>query len=84
MGEPVQTASIPKPARAVAEHVNGCGGVRFRIGPNGMPQDIEVMADYPVGYGFGETVRQAVASSRWAPRDDLSWHYVNYTILMQH
>jgi hypothetical protein len=84
MGKPIETVSIPKPARALAEHVSGCGGVRFRIGPDGTPQDVEVLADYPLGYGFGETVRQAVASSRWAPRDDLSWHYLNYTILVPH
>jgi len=80
MGKPVSTRDVPKPPRALAEHVSGCGGVRFRIGPDGTAQDIEVLADYPVGYGFGDTVRQMIATSRWAPRDDLSWHYLNATI----
>ena len=72
---PVHVESIPKPQRALAEHVNGCAGVRFRIGRDGIPQDIQVMADYPAGYGFGDAVRQMVATSRWTPRDDLAWHY---------
>jgi hypothetical protein len=80
MGRPVSTVSVPKPARALAEHVSGCGGVRFRIGSDGLPQDVEILAEYPAGYGYGEMVRQMIVSSRWAPRDDLSWHYLNATI----
>jgi hypothetical protein len=84
MGKPIHTENVPKPPRALAEHVSGCGGVRFRIGPDGAPEDVEVLADYPVGYGFGDAVRQVVVTSRWAPRDDLSWHYLNFTILVPH
>jgi hypothetical protein len=80
MGKPISGQAVPKPPRALAEHVTGCGGVRFRIGPDGAPQDVEVMAEYPVGYGFGDAVRELIETSRWAPRDDLSWHYLNATI----
>ncbi len=80
MPRPISTQSVDKPLRALAEHVSGCGGVRFRIGPNGEPEDVSVMAEYPLGYGFGETVRAMIVTSRWAPRDDLSWHYLDATI----
>ena len=80
MPHPISTQSVNKPLRALAEHVSGCGGVRFRIGPYGEPEDVTVMAEYPLGYGFGETVRQMIVTSRWAPRDDLSWHYLDATI----
>jgi hypothetical protein len=73
---PISTKTIPLPPRVLAEHVSGCAGVRFRIGPDGVARDITVMADYPLGYGFGETARQAIAGSVWAPRDDLAWHYI--------
>ena len=65
---------------ALAEHVNGCAGVRFRIGRDGTPRDIQVLADYPVGYGFGDAVQQMVATTRWTPRDDLAWHYELKTV----
>jgi hypothetical protein len=73
---PVHTQTIPLPPRVLAEHVSGCAGVRFRIGPDGLAHDMTVMADYPPGYGFGETARQAIAASVWAQRDDLAWHYL--------
>jgi hypothetical protein len=34
------------------------------------------MAEYPASYGFGDTIRQALAASRWPARDDLAWHYL--------
>jgi hypothetical protein len=82
VGNPISTQPVPKPARALAEHVSGCGGVRFRIGPDGAPQDVDVLAEYPVGYGFGDHVKALIENSRWSPRDDLSWHYVDYTVIV--
>jgi hypothetical protein len=41
-----------------------------------LAHDVVVMAEYPLGYGFAETARQALGVSRWAPRDDLAWHYI--------
>jgi hypothetical protein len=50
--------------------------VRFRISPDGTPCDITVVADYPVGYGFGDTAVQSIEAMAWPPRDDLAWHYI--------
>lgn len=74
--KPLSATTIRKPDRALAEHVHGCAGVRFRIGPDGLPRDMVVMAEYPAGYGFGEVAREAIAGSRWEARDDLSWRYL--------
>jgi len=73
---PLSSDKVQMPPRAVAEHVRGCAGIRFRIGPDGMPQDISILADYPYGYGFGESGQRIVASAKWAARDDLAWHYL--------
>ena len=77
---PVVPGHLPKLARADAEQVTGCAGVRFRVGPDGAPRDITVMADYPVGYGFGDAGAQAIAGTRWSPMDDLSWRYARVLI----
>lgn len=76
LSKPMQAASVPMPPRALAEHVRGCAGIRFRIGPDGVPQDITVVADYPAGYGFGEAASDAVSRTRWAPKDDMAWRYL--------
>jgi hypothetical protein len=75
-GPPLAMHAITPPARAAAEHVSGCAGLRFRIGADGVPTDIEVLVEAPSGYGFGQAAAQAVGASRWAPRADDSFHYV--------
>jgi|GEM_PF-6978452 hypothetical protein len=72
----VSSASVPMPPRAMAEHVNGCAGVRFRLAPDGSPTDITVMAEYPAGFGFGATASAAIAASRWPAKDDQAWRYM--------
>ena len=79
---PVSTQPVAAPARAVAEQVNGCGGVRFRIALDGTPQDVEVLADAPSGYGFGDHVRRVILATRWSGGDDPSWHYVDYKVVV--
>jgi hypothetical protein len=60
---------------AVAANVHGCVGVRYRIGPDGAPQDVTVLTEYPAGFGLGNSVLQAFSDLRWKPRDDLAWHF---------
>ncbi len=60
---------------AVAANVHGCVGVRYRIGPDGAPQDVTVLTEYPAGFGLGNSVLLAFSDLRWKPRDDLAWHY---------
>ncbi len=76
----VRGGHVPTLERANAEHVAGCAGVRFRIGADGRARDITVMADYPVGYGFGQAGADAIADTQWAPMDDLSWRYLRLLI----
>ena len=73
---PQSGSAVPMPPRALAEHVDGCAGVRFRIGPDGSPRDIMVLAEYPLGYGFGDTAHTLVGVTRWPPKDDTAWHYL--------
>jgi hypothetical protein len=73
---PVSSADVPMPPKALADHVNGCAGIRFRIGPTGAPQDIQALAEYPLGYGFAHTAAAAVAATRWPARDDTAWRYL--------
>jgi hypothetical protein len=72
----VSGTRVAMPARAMAEHVNGCAGVRFRLSPDGTPRDITLMAEYPTGYGFGATAMAAIAGGRWPAKDDDAWRYV--------
>jgi hypothetical protein len=74
---PLHTAVIPPPAKAVAAHVTGCAGIRFHIGADGKARDITVVMEFPGEFGMGDTARQVIASSLWAPRHDNSWYYVN-------
>ena len=64
------------PEKALADHVNGCAGVRFRINTAGWPEDISIAAEYPPGYGFGSSARRWVADARWPARDDAAWRYL--------
>ncbi len=74
-GPPLSAPPVVPPARAAREHVSGCAGLRFRIGADGTPGDVEVLVEAPNGYGFGEAAAQALAASRWAPGTDESFHY---------
>ncbi len=73
---PVSGTTVPMPPRAMAEHVSGCAGVRFRLDADGRPRDIVVMAEYPVGYGFGQTASSAIEGARWPAKDDAAWRYL--------
>jgi hypothetical protein len=74
--KPISDREMPFPARAKADHVSGCAGLRFRIGPDGVAQDVTLVAEYPLSYGFGEAGLAKLAVLRWAPRDDLASHYL--------
>jgi hypothetical protein len=60
---------------AIAANIHGCVGVRYRIGPDGAPHDVTVLTEYPAGFGLGNSVLLAFSDLRWAPRDDLAWHF---------
>lgn len=77
---PVNHVQVHWSPRAVAANQPGCAGVKFRIGADGVQRDVEVLAEYPIGYGFGASVADAVKSARWAPTDDLAWHYLDLTV----
>lgn len=83
--EPTQTPTkpvkLPVPPRVLAESLSTCAGVRFRIGGDGAPIDISVLREFPQGYGVGAVAHELIAQSRWAPRDDLAWHYAIFVHL---
>ncbi len=73
---PAQSQPVRYPQRVIDENVAGCAGIRFRIGADGTPRDLTALTEYPLGYDFAATARQAIEATRWSPRDDLSWHYI--------
>jgi hypothetical protein len=73
---PVNHVTVPIPPKALADHVSGCAGVRFRIDPDGTPRDVVALTEYPLGYGFAHTAELAVADFRWPARDDRAWRYL--------
>ena len=73
---PQRSAPAKWSSRAAQDNVAGCAGVRFRIGPDGAARDLDVVTEYPLGYGFGATVRAAIAESAWAPGFDPGWHFL--------
>ncbi len=79
--QPIGGESVSAPPRAQAAHVAGCAGMRFRIGPDGVPTDVTLVAEYPIGYGFGEAGLYKLKTLRWPPRDDLAWHYLIVNLL---
>ncbi|HTZ69543.1 MAG TPA: energy transducer TonB [Acetobacteraceae bacterium] len=78
--KPLTSFPVVTPARAKIEHITGCAGVRFRIGPDGHAQDITLMAEYPLGYGFGDAALHWLSTATWPPHDDLAGHYAVLTI----
>ena len=64
----------------MAERRPSCVGMRFRIAPNGAAQDIEAVAEYPLGYGMADFGERAVSAMRWPPKDDLAWRYLVITL----
>ena len=76
LSNPIYNPPLTLPDRALAEHVAGCAGVRFRLGADGVPQELTLMTEYPLGYGFGQRAMDKVSAMRWAPRDDLSWRFL--------
>lgn len=70
---------MPEPA--LQAHMAGCAGIAFRLDADGAPRDIRLVAEYPLGYGFGAAGIESLAASRYHPpvHDD-SQHYL--TVVM--
>ena len=64
----------------LAEQRPGCVGVRFRLAPDGSPQDIVALTEYPAGYGMGAFGVAAISATRWPPKDDYAWRYFIITL----
>ena len=76
LSNPIYNPEMALPDRALAAHVNGCAGVRFRLGEDGVPRDVTLVTEYPLGYGFGQRALDKVSAMRWEPKDDLSWRFL--------
>ena len=55
--------------KAIAQHVSGCGGVAYYIGQDGVPRDVRLVTEGPLGYGYGSAAVAAVKASRYSPRE---------------
>ena len=73
---PVVGGHIVMPPKAVAGHVSGCAGIRFRIGPTGAPEDVQALTEYPLDYGFAPAAIAVIKATRWPARDDTAWRYL--------
>lgn len=56
------------PRKAKMEGVGGSVLVRFDIGPTGRTQNIVIIEEQPVGYGFGNAVMRAVSRWKYRPK----------------
>lgn len=74
--QPVDFTQLYAPPLAAQAHVSGCGGVKFRIGPDGAATDITVVVEYPLGYGFADAARAQVANMRWETKNTAAWRYL--------
>ena len=58
------------PKKARAEGVEGEAILRVQIGPDGMPEKIRVVSEYPDGYELGASCVRTVRGEAWKPPID--------------
>lgn len=71
----VARPALPPPAAARDARIDGCVGVLFRLGADGTPTDVTVVAEAPDGYGLGAYVARELAVARFERSPDNGWHY---------
>jgi len=67
-----QLAATFRPRLLVPDNVrfgltDGCAGVTFHVAADGTVQQVEVVAEWPAGYGIGEYVRRELEATRFQP-----------------
>jgi hypothetical protein len=71
--EPLQAVSRPRlpiPVQVQTGLTEGCAGATFRVAADGTVVDIQVLTEWPTGYGVGDYVRRELQATRFRPADD--------------
>jgi hypothetical protein len=55
------------PSLAATNHLSGCAAVIFHLTPDGKARDIQLLREYPVGYGYGNAISDAVLKATFNP-----------------
>ena len=67
------------PPRAAESNVAGCAVVLLTIDQTGHPNAVQVVADYPPGFGFGEAVKMAALRTAYPSGYDGWSRYMTVT-----
>lgn len=71
--EPLEATSrprLPVPAIVQAHLTEGCAGAAFRVADDGTVHDIQVLTEWPTGYGLGDYIRQELEATHFQPPAD--------------
>lgn len=67
---------LPIPVQVQTGLTEGCAGATFRVASDGSVHDIEVLTEWPTGYGVGDYVRRELQATRFRPAADVTaLHY---------
>jgi predicted aspartyl protease len=68
--EPLEAISrprLPVPQTVQAHLTEGCAGAAFRVADDGTVHDIQVLTEWPPGYGLGDYIRQELEATHFQP-----------------
>lgn len=71
--ESLQAVSRPRlqvPASVQNRLTEGCAGAAFRVAEDGTVHDVQILTEWPTGYGLGDYVRQELEATRFEPPED--------------
>jgi len=76
MLQAISRPRLPIPAQVQTRLTEGCAGALFRVAPDGSVHDIQVLTEWPAGYGVGDYVRRELQATRFQPTaDSAAFHY---------
>jgi hypothetical protein len=83
--QPLQAVSRPRlevPVAVRARLTEGCAGAAFRVAEDGTVHDVQILTEWPTGYGLGDYVRQELEATRFVPQEDgmQALHYESHNL----
>jgi predicted aspartyl protease len=68
--EAISRPRLPVPQTVQAHLTEGCAGAAFRVANDGTVHDIQVLTEWPAGYGLGDYIRQELEATHFQPPAD--------------
>jgi predicted aspartyl protease len=83
--EPLQAISrprLPVPPVVQTQLAEGCAGATFRVADDGSVHDVQVLTEWPTGYGLGDYVRHELEATRFQPPAEgmQALHYESHSL----